>query len=83
MKTAVVAYGVFGPLANKVKIARSKQARTFVVVKQSLLAFMNGAMPQIAIEHGRKTISASDRPSIDEVENEAVSGGSGALKEAA
>lgn len=78
-----VAYGVMGPLANKVKLARQKQARIFVVVKQSLLAFMNGAMPQIAIERGRKTISASDRPSIDEVENEAVSGGSGALKEAA
>jgi chemotaxis protein MotA len=31
-------------------------------------------MPQIALEHGRKTISSNDRPSIDMVENETISG---------
>ena len=36
---------------------------------------MNGAVPLIAIEHGRKTIPAHDRPSIDEVENETLGGG--------
>ena len=36
---------------------------------------MNGAVPLIALEHGRKTISAYDRPSIDEVENETMGGG--------
>jgi chemotaxis protein MotA len=35
---------------------------------------MNGALPQIAIEHGRKMIDASDRPSIDVVETETISG---------
>ncbi len=33
---------------------------------------MNGAMPQVALEHGRKTISAYERPSIDEVEQETL-----------
>jgi chemotaxis protein MotA len=37
-------------------------------VKQTLLAYMNGSLPQVAIEFGRKTISAYDRPSIDAVE---------------
>jgi chemotaxis protein MotA len=32
-------------------------------------------VPLIALEHGRKTISAYDRPSIDEVENETMGGG--------
>jgi chemotaxis protein MotA len=32
-------------------------------------------MPQIALEHGRKAISSNNRPSIDMVENETVSGG--------
>jgi len=36
---------------------------------------MNGAMPQIAVEFGRKTIPAKERPSIDEVENETTSAG--------
>ena len=36
--------------------------------------FKNGAMPLIALEHGRKTISSKDRPSIDAVENETMNG---------
>jgi chemotaxis protein MotA len=43
-----------------------------MVVKQTLLAYMNGALPQIALEYGRKSISAYDRPSIDVVEQETL-----------
>ncbi|HEY1735392.1 MAG TPA: flagellar motor stator protein MotA [Methylovirgula sp.] len=67
-------YGFTSPLAHKIKVAREKQLRSYFIVKQTLLAFMNGAMPQIALEHGRKTISSNDRPSIDMVENETISG---------
>ena len=67
-----MSYGLVGPVASKVKIVRQKQMRQYVVVKQTLLAFMNGAMPQIALEHGRKTISSYERPTIDEVEQETV-----------
>ena len=70
-----MSYGVFGPLATKVKVTREKRNRLYVIIKQTLLAFMNGAMPLIALEHGRKTISAYDRPSIDDVENETMAGG--------
>jgi chemotaxis protein MotA len=68
-------YGIFGPLATKIKITREKQVRLYVLVKQTLLAFMNGAMPQIALEYGRKTISAYERPTIDEVEQATIGGG--------
>ncbi|MFA5950143.1 MAG: flagellar motor stator protein MotA [Hyphomicrobium sp.] len=68
-------YGVFAPIATNVKIGREKQMRLYIVTKQTLLAFMNGAMPQVAVEYGRKTISAYERPSIDEVEAETVGGG--------
>ena len=70
-------YGVFGPIATKVKVGREKKLRLYIVTKQTLLAFMNGAMPQVAVEYGRKTISAYERPTIDEVEAETVGGGSG------
>ena len=70
-----MSYGLVGPLATKVKGTRDKRCRLYVIVKQSLLAFMNGAVPLIALEHGRKTISAYDRPSIDQVENETMGGG--------
>jgi chemotaxis protein MotA len=55
-------------VASKIKTVREKQSRLYVIVKQTLLAYMNGSLPQVAIEFGRKTISAYDRPSIDAVE---------------
>jgi chemotaxis protein MotA len=66
-------------------VVRKKQLRSFVLIKQTLLAFMNGAMPQVAVEYGRKTIPSKERPSIDTVESETISGGSSetALKAAA
>jgi chemotaxis protein MotA len=68
-------YGLIGPLATMVKMNREKRCRVNIIIKQTLLAFLNGAMPQIALEHGRKAISTSYRPSIDAVENQTLSGG--------
>jgi chemotaxis protein MotA len=76
-------YSIFGPLATKMKVVREKQLRLYVIVKQTLLAFMNGAMPQIALEHGRKTISAYERPTINEVEAATAGGGAEPMKKAA
>lgn len=78
-----ISYGVVTPLGAKIKVTREKQLRVYIIVKQSLLAYMNGAMPQIAVEHGRKTIPSSERPSIDDVENETLATGSKPMAEAA
>ncbi len=69
----LLSYALVAPLANKIKGVREARLRPYIVVKQTLLAFMNGAAPQIALEHGRKTISDTDRPTIDEVESETLS----------
>lgn len=63
-----LSYSVVGPIATKIKTVREKKNRLYVIVKQTLLAYMNGSLPQVAIEFGRKTISSHDRPSIDAVE---------------
>lgn len=80
-------YAIVAPVASKLRSIREKRMRLYIVVKQTLLAFMNGAMPQVALEHGRKTISAYERPSIDEVEEQTFpagpSGNGGTQKEAA
>lgn len=68
-------YAIVSPVASKLRVVRDKKMRLYVVVKQTLLAFMNGAMPQVALEHGRKTISSYERPSIDEVEQRALAVG--------
>jgi chemotaxis protein MotA len=79
-----ISYAFLSPLANKVKATREKQTRVYVIVKQALIAYMNGALPQIAVEHGRKGISVEYRPTIDEVETATTTGGrSEDLKEAA
>jgi chemotaxis protein MotA len=70
-----LSYSILGPIATNVKIVREKQNRLYVIVKQTLLAYMNGSVPQVALEHGRKTISSYERPSIDAVEQEMMNPG--------
>jgi chemotaxis protein MotA len=69
-----LSYAIVEPIAMKVKMVREKRLRSYTIVKQTLLAFMNGALPQIALEHGRKMIDDLERPSIDVVENETIAG---------
>ncbi len=70
-----MSYGMAGPLATIIKNNREKQSKQFVVIKQTLIAFMNGASPNIAIEHGRKTISTKDRPTLEAVEDQTMNAG--------
>lgn len=78
-----LSYCVVAPIATKIKQVREKQNRLFVIVKQTLIAYMNGSLPQVAIEFGRKTISTYDRPSIDAVEQSTLNPGGGEMKKAA
>jgi chemotaxis protein MotA len=66
---------VVTPVAAQVKMVREKRNRLYIIVKQTLLAYMNGSLPQVALEFGRKTISAYDRPSIDAVEQSTLNAG--------
>lgn len=70
-----LSYCVCNPLTSQIKIVRTKQHRLYIVVKQTLLAYMNGSVPQVALEYGRKTISGYERPSIDAVEQEMMNPG--------
>ena len=63
---------------TKIKSVREKKCRVYITIKSTLIAYMNGAMPQVAIEYGRKTVSAYDRPTIDQVEAETLGGGAAA-----
>ncbi|KAA0700063.1 flagellar motor stator protein MotA [Neorhizobium sp. P12A] len=71
----LLSYCVCNPLCSQIKIVRTKQHRLYIVVKQTLLAYMNGSVPQVALEYGRKTISGYERPSIDAVEQEMMNPG--------
>ncbi|HEX2148337.1 MAG TPA: MotA/TolQ/ExbB proton channel family protein, partial [Pseudorhizobium sp.] len=71
----ILSYSICNPIAAQIKIVRTKQHRLFIIVKQTLLAYMNGSVPQVALEYGRKTISNYERPSIDAVEQEMMNPG--------
>lgn len=70
-----LSYAVVGPLAANITTIREKNIRLYFVAKQTLIAYMNGSLPQVALEFGRKTISHHYRPSLDDVENEAMGNG--------
>ncbi len=70
-----LSYSVCNPLIAQIKGVRTKQHRLYIIVKQTLLAYMNGSVPQVALEYGRKTISSHERPSIDAVEQEMMNPG--------
>jgi chemotaxis protein MotA len=78
-----LSYAVVSPIATKIKTVREKKLRLYLLVKQTILAFMNGAMASVAVEHGRKMISAYERPSIDQVESNLNGSADAAKKEAA
>jgi chemotaxis protein MotA len=70
-----LSYAVVGPIATSVKTVREKNIRLYFVAKQTLIAYMNGSLPQVALEFGRKTISHHYRPTLDDVENVSMGGG--------
>lgn len=77
-----LSYCLVNPLTSQIKIVRTKQHRLYIIVKQTLIAYMNGSVPQVALEYGRKTISNHERPSIDSVEQEMMNPGGGSEKAA-
>lgn len=77
-----LSYSIVSPITANIKSVRTKQNRLYIIVKQTLLAYMNGSVPQVALEYGRKTISSYERPSIDAVEQEMMNPGGGDAKAA-
>jgi chemotaxis protein MotA len=64
----LLSYGLVAPLSNLLHRRHQDAAKALQCVKVTLLASMNGYAPAIAVEFGRKVISASERPSFAELE---------------
>jgi chemotaxis protein MotA len=75
----LLSYGLVSPLANLLHRRHQEAAKALQCVKVTLLASMSGYAPAIAVEFGRKVISASERPSFIELE-EHVRGQRGPLQ---
>lgn len=63
-----LAYGFVGPTANAINARAESEMKYYAVMKTCLLAFLQGAAPQVAVEFGRKILHHDVQPSFLEVE---------------
>ncbi len=64
----LLAYGVFSPVAGLLQRKLEESTKVYQCIKVTLIASLNGYAPALAVEFGRKIISASERPSFIELE---------------
>ncbi len=64
----LMAYGFIGPIASAVKDRNDTELKYYICIKTSLIAFLQGAAPQVAIEFGRKILLHDVQPTFAEVE---------------
>ncbi len=64
----LLSYGLVAPLGSLLHRRHQETVKALQCVKVTLMASMNGYAPTIAVEFGRKVISATERPSFAELE---------------
>jgi chemotaxis protein MotA len=73
----LLCYGLVGPIAaNMAKIADEERAYLYVM-RVTMIAFLKGSAPVLAVEFGRRAIPSHVRPSFKEVESTCRGQGSG------
>ena len=63
-----LSYGFVAPLASAIKDRADTEIKYYLCMKTSVLAFLQGAAPQVAIEFGRKILIHDAQPTFLEVE---------------
>jgi chemotaxis protein MotA len=64
----LVSYGFISPLASAMERRNDASLKVLECIKVTLLAYMNGYPPQLAVEFGRKVLFSGERPSFRELE---------------
>jgi chemotaxis protein MotA len=65
----LLAYGVVGPMAARMKGVVEEETKYFEVIRAVLVAHLHGNAPQVSVETGRKMAPSSHMPSFQELEN--------------
>lgn len=61
-------YGFVGPFATNLENLIEDDAPYYQVIKMTLVSFVGGAAPQIAVEFGRRAVPSYAKPSFNELE---------------
>ena len=64
----LMCYGFIGPMATNLEHKAKEEGIYFQVIKVSLVAFVGGAAPQMAVEFGRRAIPGKEKPTFNELE---------------
>ena len=64
----LLAYGMAGPVAARIKGVVDEEAKFFEVIRAVLVAHLHGNPPQVAVETGRKMAPNQHMPSFAELE---------------
>ena len=64
----LLCYGFVGPMGRNMEHAATEHLQYLTVLKVSLLSFIGGAAPKVAVEFGRRVIPTEARPTFVEVE---------------
>jgi chemotaxis protein MotA len=63
-----LSYGFIAPTASAITARNDEEMKYLICMKTSILAFLQGAAPQVAIEFGRKILGHDVQPTFIEVE---------------
>jgi chemotaxis protein MotA len=63
-----LAYGFIAPIASAIKDRADTEIKYYICMRTCVLAFLQGAAPQVAIEFGRKILQHDVQPTFLEVE---------------
>ncbi len=80
----LLCYGLFGPIAQRMSKSAEEERAFLNVLRATMIAFLKGIAPVLAVEIGRRAVPVHTRPSFKTVEDacRAAKGG-GAAPEAA
>ena len=68
-----LAYGIVGPIASRLKQVYEEDNQFYCIIRDVLVAHLQGSAPQVSVEIGRGNIPTKMQPSFAEVE-EALNG---------
>lgn len=63
-----LAYGIIGPIASAMTAKAQTEVMYYKCIKIGVIAFLNGAAPQVAVEFARKFLSHDVQPTFMELE---------------
>lgn len=64
----LLSYGFIAPIASAIQDRANTEIKYYICMKTCILAFLQGAAPQVAIEFGRKILNHDVQPTFVEVE---------------